>query len=347
MKGIISNVTGAIDIVARNRYGESATACGVRRKKASDGMIRLVSLLILSFLMSFVGNSTALAGVKFAQNYESANVAADWTSSNTDRYTVAIAGDDSNHYLQVSSVGTGDNGTSIVSNSFNGVLDEDAKEFTLSFDIQLTPGNNQQSSLEITDAGAGNVLKLLSSAASSTIWQINDSTNQTVTLDKTKWYTFNVYVIDNFTFLTVTDKTTGNVVFARQRIKNLVKKVGLSKMTFNTKRYYAGMAIDNVKVSTRISVNEWDFGIIKANHNDKEAPTYSGSVTVNKTACDVCTGDIEGLALQGADGWMYRTAGTLMNSNKGDRMLVIQDLQAGDVVTIKQTLMMRILRIML
>ena len=62
MKGIISNVTGAIDIIARNRYGVSATASGVRRKKASDGMIRLVSLLILSFLMSFVGNSTALAG---------------------------------------------------------------------------------------------------------------------------------------------------------------------------------------------------------------------------------------------------------------------------------------------
>ena len=63
MKGIISNVTSAIDIVARNRYRESATACGVRRKKASDGMIRLVSLLILSFLMSFVGNSTALAKI--------------------------------------------------------------------------------------------------------------------------------------------------------------------------------------------------------------------------------------------------------------------------------------------
>ena len=63
MKGNISNVTGAIDIVARNRYRESATASGVRRKKASDGMIRLVSLLILSFLMSFVGNSTALAKI--------------------------------------------------------------------------------------------------------------------------------------------------------------------------------------------------------------------------------------------------------------------------------------------
>ena len=63
MKGNISNVTGAIDIVARNRYRESATACGVRRMKASDGMIRFVSLLLLSFLMSFMGNSTALAKV--------------------------------------------------------------------------------------------------------------------------------------------------------------------------------------------------------------------------------------------------------------------------------------------
>ena len=77
MKGIISNVTSAIDVVARNRYRESATACGVRRKKASDGMIRLVSLLLLSFLMSFVGNSTVLAddviypATVVSQNYES------------------------------------------------------------------------------------------------------------------------------------------------------------------------------------------------------------------------------------------------------------------------------------
>ena len=63
MKGNISNVTGAIDIVARNRYRESATACGVRRMKERDGMIRFVSILLLSFLMSFMGNSTALAKI--------------------------------------------------------------------------------------------------------------------------------------------------------------------------------------------------------------------------------------------------------------------------------------------
>ncbi|MCR5069037.1 MAG: hypothetical protein K6A78_04465, partial [Prevotella sp.] len=255
MRGIISNVTGAIDIVARNNKKETAAACGVKRKKASDGMIRLVSLLILSFLMSFVGNSTALAGVKFAQNYEAANVAADWTSSNTDRYTVAIAGDDSNHYLQVSSVGDGSNGTSIVSNSFNGVLDEDASEFTLSFDIQLTPasggGDGHVSSLYIADGGAGNVLKLLSTGVGSTTWQINDEADQTVTLDKTKWYTFKIEVVSGFEFLTVTDKATGSAVFARQKVNNLILKYGLSKMTFNTDRKYAGMAIDNVKVSTR------------------------------------------------------------------------------------------------
>ena len=338
MKGIISNVTGAIDIVARNRYRESATACGVRRKKASDGMIRLVSLLILSFLMSFVGNSTALAGVKFAQNYEAANVAADWTSSNTDRYTVAIAGDDSNHYLQVSSVGNGNNGTSIVSNSFNGVLDDDASEFTLSFDIQLTPasgsGDGHVSSFFIADGGAGNVLKLLSTGDGSTTWQINDKADQTVTLDKTKWYTFKIEVVSGFEFLTVTDKATGSAVFARQKVNNLILKYGLSKMTFNTDRYWAGLAIDNVKVSTRIAVRNWDF--TKATWV-KETGFGTETVTINKQSCTYATGDLDGLALQGGTGTGWTVNANGLFQGNGGRNIAILGVAAGDVVIIETT----------
>ena len=338
MKGIISNVTGAIDIVARNRYGVSATASGVRRKKASDGMIRFVSLLILSFLMSFVGNSTVLAGVKFAQNYESANVAADWTSSNTDRYTVAIAGDDSNHYLQVSSVGNGNNGTSIVSNSFNGVLDEDANEFTLSFDIQLTPasgsGDGHVSSLYIADGGAGNVLKLLSTGVGSTTWQINDKADQTVTLDKTKWYTFKIEVVSGFEFLTVTDKATGSAVFARQKVNNLILKYGLSKMTFNTDRYWAGLAIDNVKVSTRIAVRNWDF--TKATWV-KETGFGTETVTINKQSCTYAIGDLEGLALQGGTGTGWTVNANGLFQGNGGRNIAILGVAAGDVVIIETT----------
>ena len=95
MKGIISNVTGAIDIVARNRYGESATACGVRRKKASDGMIRFVSLLLLSFLMSFTGNSTALAKVFTVKKWDFAayhKTVADKTGVSKSTTTTKISG---------------------------------------------------------------------------------------------------------------------------------------------------------------------------------------------------------------------------------------------------------------
>ena len=62
------------------------------------------------------------------------------------------------------------------------------------------------------------------------------------------WYTFKVTRKGNITYLTVTNTKTGDVVLERTAIKTLSEKGGVGKMTFDTSRYLANIAIDNVVV---------------------------------------------------------------------------------------------------
>ena len=66
--------------------------------------------------------------------------------------------------------------------------------------------------------------------------------------------------------------------------------------------------------------------------SDKTAPTVDGTVTINKTACDVGTGNFAGLAFQGSSNWILRTSGYLYQGNGGGRIVAVLDLKAGDQV---------------
>lgn len=97
------------------------------------------------------------------------------------------------------------------------------------------------------------IFSLADAGASSTKWIVNGDNDLQLDLPGTGktadvWYTFKVTRKGNITYLIVTNTKTGDVILERTAIKTLSEKGGVGKMTFDTSRYFANLAIDNVVV---------------------------------------------------------------------------------------------------
>ena len=79
----------------------------------------------------------------------------------------------------------------------------------------------------------------------------------------------------------------------------------------------------------------WDFGALYKKHGNKAKVTYTDeTIKLGGADCNICTGDYEGLAMQGADKWITYQTGGLYNLNGGGRNLGILNLKKDQIVTI-------------
>ena len=191
-------------------------------------------------------------GIYYQNDYNNATES-DWVSGNTGRYTVSIAGDD-DKYTQISAVATGQNGTSITSSAVQ--VDAD-KDYIAEFDLALTGGNNQTSGFAVKAKDSDKyALVLQLKTAGSTTWTVNGTTD--VTLEKGVLYHYTIEKVETGVKVTIAPKAGGDAVVDGVTYANdtattgefagKVSNAGLAGMQFNTKRYYAGMQIDNVLV---------------------------------------------------------------------------------------------------
>ena len=64
----------------------------------------------------------------------------------------------------------------------------------------------------------------------------------------------------------------------------------------------------------------WDFGALYKKHGNKAKVTYTDeTIKLGGADCNICTGDYEGLAMQGADNWITYQTGGLYQGNGGGR----------------------------
>ena len=191
-------------------------------------------------------------GIYYQNDYNNATES-DWVSGNTDRYTVSIAGDD-DKYTQISAVKTGNNGTSITSSAVQVGAD---KDYIAEFDLALTGGNGQPSGFAVKAKDSDKyALVLQLKTAGSTTWTVNGTTE--VTLEKGVFYHYTIEKVETGVKVTIAPKAGGDAVVDGVTYANdtattgefagAVSNAGLAGMQFNTKRYYAGMQIDNVLV---------------------------------------------------------------------------------------------------
>ncbi len=243
------------------------------------------SLLMLACMVLGSGNVWATTYV--SQDYSDG--VADWTSGNTGRYTVAVDG-----YLTVNAVNA-NNGTTITGTTVNGTLAagtdfSSSTDFTMTFDLQLNGGNNQTSTFFIYDAANAEgtaLLKLAQTSANGTTWAINNNSGQTVTLTKSTWYSFSLSKKGSMLYLTVTPTAGGDAVFEQASITVLSTYGGTGNMIFNTKRYWAFMAIDNV------ILRDWESGDTPAG----TATTYT--ITYKNESDETIAESVEGNGLVG------------------------------------------------
>lgn len=190
----------------------------------------------------------------YSQDYEGKDAAVDWITSVATRYTPILQTEDNNTFLTVNQSERGNNGCSLTNSS---VKVDAGTDFTITFDLKLgshTDKGKSSSVFTIKDAENGYaIFSLADAGASSTKWIVNSDNDLQLDLPGTGktadvWYTFKVTRKGNITYLTVTNTKTGDVVLERTAIKTLSEKGGVGKMTFDTSRYYANLAIDNVLV---------------------------------------------------------------------------------------------------
>lgn len=216
---------------------------------------QLLTKVLLAVALLGVGTSAWAQEIYYSQDYESAS--ADWTTATSGRFTPVILEEGDNHYLSVNQDTRNNNGTTISCTSLQGKVDAET-DFTMLFDLKLGSSNNQTpTAFEIYDASNSSVmLSLTATDKSAKTWKINGSsttvelegsgTNQTIT--NHTWYTVKYTRTGSLTYLTVTKKSDGTVVFERAIIDTKSENGGLGKMQFITRRYYANFAIDNIVV---------------------------------------------------------------------------------------------------
>ena len=219
-------------------------------------MKKIFSLLaLLVFMLNAWGTITPV-------NEDFSGGTTGWSSGNTGRYTVDEGDLDGNKYVAVNAVGNGSNGATVTGTTVNGSVTAgtdfaSSDDFTMFFDMFINGGNNQASWFCINDASNANggdeavgthMLSLHQASSNSTVWQINGSTEQTVTLPKNTWFSFQLSKKGGQLYFSVKNRSTGDFVFEIQPIEALSTVGGLGNMVFATKRYYSGMGIDNIVV---------------------------------------------------------------------------------------------------
>lgn len=190
----------------------------------------------------------------YSQDYEDTDALVDWATSNKDRYIPILQTVDKNTFLTVDQTTRRNNGCSLTNSSVKVAAGTD---FTITLDLKLGSHNDKDKSstvFTIKDAeNSSAIFSLADAGASSTKWIVNGDNDLQLDLPGTGktadvWYTFKVTRKGNITYLTVTNTKTGDVVLKRTAIKTLSEKGGVGKMTFDTSRYFANLAIDNVLV---------------------------------------------------------------------------------------------------
>ncbi len=219
-------------------------------------IVSAISALAIS-VSAFAGLAvTASAFSTVTVDYEDASPVVDWTSNITDRYTAAIAEDNGNHFMNVAAVGSGGNGTTVHTNGNYAATVAADTDFTMEFDMSITGGNNQVSTFYV-QGQTGNILKLSQNATSGTVWTVNDDANITLDLTKNTWYTFKITRVEgdpDITYLTVTPKAGGDALYTQKVITSAGSGVG--GMSFETKRYYSALKIDNVVVRDIVNATD-------------------------------------------------------------------------------------------
>ena len=190
----------------------------------------------------------------YLQNYDSETI--DWTTSVGGRFDPVIMNENGNKYLSVNQDTRNNNGAILTRSSFN---IEEGTDFDLSFDLKVSSSTDQQPvSFIIFDGSGSDIIFSLTAIGTWTEnWKVNNGTqiylpntnkgNKANTIADVPWYTIYLTRRGSITHVTIKNKEGWATYFDNYVTSS--SSGGLGKMEFNTCRYFANFAIDNIEVT--------------------------------------------------------------------------------------------------
>ncbi len=203
--------------------------------------------------------------VHYTQNYETSQIV-DWKTSVKGRYDPTMETESNgNHYLTVDQSGTSgagrySNGAALTSQDES--MAYTGERFAVEFDMKLGSSNDQAGTNFVINANDGYLFKIAQVGKNTTTWRINDMEDLQVTLpnsasttgttvaeaiDTLAWYHFTIAYGDGMTYVTIAD-AEGNEVQKQTLVVTKTTVGSVKDMVFNTSRYWANFAIDNVVI---------------------------------------------------------------------------------------------------
>lgn len=221
-------------------------------------MKKIFSLLgLLICVMSAWGTLTPVS-----ISYSSTSTTDGWSTGTGGRFVPAILNNDADGYfLSVDQGSRNNNGATVTGNVISGKA-EAGDDFTVTFDLRISSSTNQTSTeFKILDATNGaNIFSLKETGTWATTWIINGDGTKIVTLPNTNkggsgntitdvpWYSVKVCRKGTSTYLTISDKASGDAILTKEAIATQSENGGLGKIQFVSSRYLANFAINNIVV---------------------------------------------------------------------------------------------------
>ena len=232
--------------------------------------------------------ATFVGQVFYEQNYEATGVVADWTTSVNGRFTPTILTESTNHYLGVLNSTRNNNGCVLTNTSLNGKVIA-GTDFVMTFDLKVSSSNNQSpTTFTINDAAnTGTIFSLTATGTNATTWILNGGTTYTLpntnkngggeSIADVPWYSVKIKRISTTTYVTITPKAGGEAIVSNASV-TASGTGGLGDMIFETKRYNANFAIDNIRVTSLFSFSSNEAAIDITSVGTADKPDVSGQL---------------------------------------------------------------------
>ena len=254
-------------------------------------MLRMVLVLLLMTAgIQGVLADTVVGQVFYEQDYETTGIAADWTTSVNGRFTPTILTESTNHYLGVLNSTRNNNGCVLTNTSLNGKVIA-GTDFVMTFDLKVSSSNDQTpTKFEIKDAAnTGTIFSLTATDKWATTWYLNGNTSYDLpntnkaggaeSISDVPWYSVKIKRIGTDTYVTITPKAGGAAIVDNVSVTaNASSTGGLGDMIFETKRYNANFAIDNIRVTSLFSFSSNEAAIDITSVGTADKPDVSGQL---------------------------------------------------------------------
>ncbi len=210
-----------------------------------------------------VGASNAWAEVTaFSESYTSTSTIDGWSTSNSGRFDPVILSENENYYLSVTQANRNNNGATVTGTVVSGKAAA-GDNFTITFDLKVSSHSDSGKSgavFTIYDAANSSAIFSLTDAGSwSTDWAINGTSTKVTlpnsnkaggsnTIADVTWCSYKITRSGSYTYLTITNTSTSEVIFSQSAITGSSATGGLGNITFASSRYLANFAIDNIVV---------------------------------------------------------------------------------------------------